>query len=52
MQLSSASEMESQDLCLNYPAEGIQTPVFSEGVYPLQDMLSNQEPEWHMTDPS
>ena len=52
MQLSSASEMESQELCLNYPAENIQTPMFSEGGYPLQDILSNQESEWHINNPS
>jgi hypothetical protein len=54
MQLSSASEMENHELCLNYPTvtQNMQTPMFSDGVYPLQDILSNQEQEWHNTNPS
>lgn len=49
MQLPSASEMESQELCHNYPTGNIQTPMLS---YPLQDILTNQEPEWHITNPN
>ena len=41
--------MESQELCLNYPTENIQAPMFSDEVFPFQDTLSSQEQEWHIT---
>ena len=51
MQLSSsATEMERhQELCHNYPTGNIGTSILS---CPLQDILSHQEPEWHITNPS